>query len=588
MIISINIRPIEESFKKSQILTFEFPFELNQSYQNKPLSYSSLAPSPQFRLNTSSIQNHSIEQDFYLFKGKKIKNKVKYISIHTQLFVEEKHSDEGGSYYVPEIEYLEINYDAKEQILSLKIRKEDFSSKSISDNWFIAISFVAVLIAISVPFSRYFLFWCFSYLMKGAFLNAVSSFILLSQFFWVGVFRSFNTLTFIGLSFVWFFALLIIHSASEENIQKFKFRTPLPPVKSLRKYTRLLVPIYFIWVILLIFNFRLIFRSMIFYCVLVVIDLILMPRYASLRLKSRVGMYLAIMAPGLLHQLSIYCFYWVLLLLFYSINPLPFLLSELILFDFALLVLMAIIFRRNFRSVQRVSHNKLNKKRRVSQKNENRAFNFEKSRRNKKYVEINSQTASLKIEVELPSITPICPSNLQTLVVNTENRIDREPILFISQPKKDFSRKRLNFGLDNQRNWISSRQKLIFKRQRNHAILNYISSGRSLWKMQIFTTNLQVRFSVTENVWVSNQKREDLAAFYKWKPLNKIKLVSLRRRKVIKQFSLKKYPFGSPLESDFDLVVIKKTQKPLILRKYKHYGGNGREILGLAFRTRWI
>ena len=125
LIIDILHQPIEDkSLEKTHILTIEIPFLLTKDYNNTFLSYSTSATPKLIRLNPSSIQNYSIDQELYLFKGKRIKTNLSLIFVQTKILLQS-----GSSVKVTEsdflIEHLEVNYETADSIFSVHFGKND-------------------------------------------------------------------------------------------------------------------------------------------------------------------------------------------------------------------------------------------------------------------------------------------------------------------------------------------------------------------------------------------------------------------------------------------------------------------------------
>ena len=142
MAFSIYLRsPEARSIKDTHILAVEFPFRLNQS--NISLSYTLTAESEALRLNPSSIEDYSIEQELYLFKGKKVNSDVKPVSVRTKIIAVEFELTQDETTASKEIKYFEAVYESDDSLFTLEFDEEDIALRTPLDLYNILIPFWA-------------------------------------------------------------------------------------------------------------------------------------------------------------------------------------------------------------------------------------------------------------------------------------------------------------------------------------------------------------------------------------------------------------------------------------------------------------
>ena len=572
MTIDIFSRPIEdEFFQRTHILTIEFPFALNQTYLNKPLSYSPSAKVPMFLLNSSFIKNHSIDHIVYLAKDDEVKTNYTLLSIITKIpATNKKMKNKKMSISEADIEYLEIYYETKESFFSLKFREMNLE-KSTSRHRIAAIllGLVGCVVALLVPLLRLLYHWYFGYLMKGLFLVVSYFFPSLAQCYLVFLLLPLGSLKMIGLWLIGvFFGLIYYFAVQMFIVTKFRFNTPFPEKKVYKNHIIAFFGIYFVNSILILF-FGMILRLMLLYCVLILVDFILMPPYASLKSKSWWRIYLVVMSQGVVTQASFYCLYGLAAWLVHRVDPVRLIVDQFLLFDLILLVLMVFVFRIQFWLITRESKFGSKPKNRFKKVGE-REESFEEKIRDKNQDEDRTLNPGHSF---LQSVVPECPVDLSTLNLNLETQPEREPVFQIPGENVKYFTKGLDFGTKNQSNWVSSNQKLLLQKRGRYAVLNYISCGKNKWEMKIASGEEITRddLSMGVHVWINNQKRKDLIAIYFKGNTSLIKLISLRRRKVIKQFKVRNFASNRnlPFYSYFNLVLLNKSLSPLVFHLYK-------------------
>ena len=71
------------------------------------------------------IQNHSVDQQLYLFKGKEIDPGLKLVSIQTKLNVTITENHKGDIYRTIEMEHLNVSFSTEKEIIQLQVNQED-------------------------------------------------------------------------------------------------------------------------------------------------------------------------------------------------------------------------------------------------------------------------------------------------------------------------------------------------------------------------------------------------------------------------------------------------------------------------------
>ena len=209
----------------------------------------------------------------------------------------------------PLIDFLEIYYETEDLVLNLRLERQDtderlggFLSLSL-DLLFIIAGFSSVLI----DSSHFVHLSYFNYLMNGVFLVGAFSFSLTAKFFWViGAWLDKSDDAY--LLVVVIVLTTLIPCLPLSTCQFVRVRRNTPSLSSHRRYLAATAAAYSLWILALVYDFGLIFRSFFFYSILIWIDFSMMPKGPSFRSKKFKNVFFVAMLPAIFHQISIYLF----------------------------------------------------------------------------------------------------------------------------------------------------------------------------------------------------------------------------------------------------------------------------------------
>ena len=128
----------DKTLKNTHILTLKFPFELKQA--NKSLTYPASSNSIPLNQSNFLIQNHSIDQEVFLFKDKEVESTFKLISVKAKIVVEVDQNRKGEIRHYIEIEHLSADFSTEKATLSLNLTEEDIGGSAPAPSFFLGLA----------------------------------------------------------------------------------------------------------------------------------------------------------------------------------------------------------------------------------------------------------------------------------------------------------------------------------------------------------------------------------------------------------------------------------------------------------------
>ena len=336
--------------KSSRIITVDFPFNMNDTYQNQSLIYSTMPgqSTKDLRLNSSNITHYLIDQEFYIFSGEVIDSGYLLKNIHTYIYLKEIAGSESTTYH-PLMDYFELYFEDDSYVFHILINNSMYKTYEIKEGRVLLIMFIGVPVCLMIPngiciLSHDFLHGKGSPKLTMTFsasqlhpLNlALSGFILL---------KFCNKLEdyFIMILQI----LLILISRCLGIVAQLLGIYETKKTEKTISYLTILSIAHLVWLVILIFNLRFAFYGCWFYSVLVIIDLAFLRESAMMRSKPAWQAWGVVMAQIVLDQASIYLVYFYRFWKVHTSAPPIF--TEFVLPGFLALVFMLILFHWRFR-----------------------------------------------------------------------------------------------------------------------------------------------------------------------------------------------------------------------------------------------
>ena len=554
--IRISYREPNADFKSTRILRISFPFTTESKYTFKDLYYTSVGSegvANDYKLDEADIQHQDLDQEFYIFTGKDLQSGYKLKSIFAHINIITGDDGDGGIVHVPDLKDFEVFFEDERFVYHLQITDQMFGPDEISDVWPI-ISLVATVFSAailpSLTFSKFVDFFKNSkeemiFSASQCFYKTLvlSGLILLAK---KG--RSFTSISLILAMILILACFCCLRIAFHFGVvsKHLKTKTKNPRILG---YIVVLVLAQLVWLILLFFDFLIIFRSFFMYSFLVIIDLIFLKMTISLKRKVAWQAWLMVMMQMVYLQACIYGFYFYC---FWAAHKkAPSLLLYNILPDFGLLVLMIIPFHFRFkfgRNSRRVAPRQLAKVKYSSIGAEIAPIIFQGDRDWGQFFKDNPPKTA-KYTLRKHRNVPINRRNKFRAPWKTGDTI--ENIFNFSNKQPFLTKDHLAIGRINSRPGI-----------------RYVVNQKKAWDLVLKNNNESTGNSVfVENVFLGNQNRRDMMAYVN-KVDRRVRLVSLTTRKVILNQKLADIPHNRPpskTKETFCLVFLRPQNRPLLL-----------------------
>ena len=115
-------------------MSIRFPFELKQA--NESVSYPTSSNSTILDQDSFLIQGHHVDQELYLFKGKKVGSSLKLLSLQTKIRVSISQNFKGEIYRRVKMEHLSVEFEADKATVNLILTQEGIGGPAPSMLYF--------------------------------------------------------------------------------------------------------------------------------------------------------------------------------------------------------------------------------------------------------------------------------------------------------------------------------------------------------------------------------------------------------------------------------------------------------------------
>ena len=559
---SLTHRPANDTnFKNSQIITFNLPFNsTDKELIDKEITYSPTSKNKKFNISRDALKVYKIDHEVNLFNGKQIKENytLNYVKAQIKLV---KYREQGLDHSYPTLTKMEISYSDGSNRFQ-KLIKFDQTQIFLQNSSIGFFSFIFHIISCIISFSIPFLFGAF--VLGLLFPPGGKAFfiIFLGQTAFMG-YSTFSILALLKFSSrapaITFPVLLTTFGVCCSRCILVGISNKMIELGRTRKekiYAVIVRLAIVAWFIMVSFNFRLFFRSAIYYYFMVLVDLFFIHPSSSARNLVAFEVWKRVSLVVAIRQACIYSIYnyvyrqnnWEETPLFY----------EFVLPDLCVMLFMLIPFYLVFR---------LNKKKRGCFK-----------RRMSKVPKLDvwgswgffySQSAGWIGENQKLMKEAHKKSNFDSFHnIPSKRKMNKEKIV-----KQDCDTIDKIFNLTSK-NPLNSKDFIATGSFNSRPGIRYVVNTRKAWDFILKTKNEAPKNSLfIENIWIKNQHRRKMVA-YSGREDSTVKLVSILARKVLTNInfkeSIKNKQFDKLKRGSVDLIIQPAFKhRPILVNKLK-------------------
>ena len=548
--------PEVDPIKSIRILTFTFPFKLNDLYSRKKVAYSSQRgeAAEGFVLSEDDIAHHLIDQELNFLKGEVIDSGYLLKNIFAEIELD-KRTDSDGDVYLPHVYTFEAYFEDDQSVFHLIIDRSmyttDLDSNNSSGAKIFAMVLVGGFVGSLVVWSQFMEFFNINFSEALMTFSASEIYILnlgLSGFILLKYVKNrSNYQTLLCITII----LFLVFRGCGSIIQLLHL-LKIHKSPKIKCYILTLVVAHLAWLAALTQNNRFFLRGFIFYSVLVIIDLVFLRESVLLRSKPAWKAWAVVMLQQVFTQSSVYSIYF---FAFWRVHTsAPPIMTEFIVPDIVTLIFMLVVFHSRFKLP-----NKFRKK--IVQKKLTKPGYSRIDGRVEPIISFFGHIDQVLIEYSPENYES---KKFRNVPVERKDRgiVPQNPVDTIVQI----------FNLNSKRSHLSGDYTAVGSLMSSPGI-RYVVNGRKGWDLILKNNNEALNSPIfIEKVFIGNQERKDMVA-YVHKTDMRARLVSLSSRKVILNakfgYTSRIGPVFRPSSMIFSLFGEKKT--PCILAHSKEF-----------------